>query len=433
MKLVAAVLAVASSVLLASCGGGGAATTQEGGILRIQPDPGTFYAGVPNEILISGGRMPYTMSSSDPTVLAIPATVNSGSIMVIPNNPGVVDPGLQPNEVPRRTVTVAARDVNGLFYDAAIAVLQNFLTGYGSSIVSTCPAPSAGAAVQACPGRESIITAVPVSQGTLYGLRTMRFEVIRGSFQFVVPETPSNPTRVLVNQYTIPTDHEGKAIARIYVAPNAGTQLATFRLTDVQSGVYVDTIFTISQAAGTIVAIPSELEFTAALATRCGTGSSQVYIFDGIPPYTATSTSIHVSVFPNSPNTNPGVFTVAATNDSVCGTFPVIFQDATGARVTVVVTTSAGSGTLPAMTIAPTAHTIGCASSASSTIIGGAGGYSVNSSDPSRVTAVVSGNTITFTRTGGPLGSGGNVSIPVTVTDGTTLTTVTVTVPATCT
>lgn len=432
-KLVATLLAVASSVILGSCGGGGAGTTNEGGNLIIQPAVGTFYAGVPSTIFVSGGRMPYNVTSSDQTLLAAPGQLNSGSFTVVPANPGVVDSGLDDTDVPRRTVTIEARDVNGLTQVASIAVLQNFLTGYGSRFISNCPAPTGGTAAQACPGRESIIQVSSISQGTRYGLRNIRFQVVRGNFQFVVPETPSNPGRVLSNEYTIPTDHTGVAIARIYVAPGAGTQLATFRMTDVLSGAYVDTVFTISQSAGALVAIPSAITFTGALSTRCGTGSTQIYIFDGIPPYTATSTSPHVSVFPVSPNTNPGIFTVAATNDAVCGLFPVIFQDATGARIIVEITTEGGSGTPPALAIAPTALTIACASSSSSTVIGGSGGYSANSADPSRVVASISGNTITFTRTGGPLASGGTVAVPVVISDGSSLVTVTVTVPATCT
>jgi len=82
---------------------------------------------------------------------------------------------------------------------------------------------------------------------------------LRGDFQFVVSETPSNLPAVLANCVDTQTDHSGAAIARIRVPANATTQLATLRLTDLGTGAQVDEIFTIVQGSivGTLTVLPN--------------------------------------------------------------------------------------------------------------------------------------------------------------------------------
>ena len=73
-----------------------------------------------------------------------------------------------------------------------------------------------------------------------------------------------------------------------------------------------------SIAAGTLTAIPSALSFTGLLTTDCGTGSATVSVLDGTPPYMAISSDISVRVTPATSNTNPGTFTIEATNPNLC-------------------------------------------------------------------------------------------------------------------
>src|SRR5258706_16290810 len=122
----------AASVLLAACGGGATTNPNQGGELTVAPSEGTFYAGVPSTITLSGGRTPYSLTSSDPTVLPVPATVNTHSIQVVPNNPGVIDTGLPPNSLPIRTVNVTVRDADssGGPQIIKIHVAVNYLLGY---------------------------------------------------------------------------------------------------------------------------------------------------------------------------------------------------------------------------------------------------------------------------------------------------------------
>src|SRR4029079_16788310 len=137
------------------------------------------------------------------------------------------------------------------------------------------------------------------------------------------------------------------------------------------------------------------------IAGVCGTGTAQFLVFDGVAPYSAISSSPHITVTPSSTGANPAVFTVTANNPNVCVTgATIVVTDAAGGRTTVTVATAEGSTQPtppPALTVSPTAITRVSATSGSVSIVGGTGGYFATSTHP-RVTAVVSGNTLTITR-----------------------------------
>lgn len=424
-----------SALLLASCGGGGASTPttpNPNAPLSILPAAASFYAGIPYTIQVAGGRRPYLLSSSDSTVLAVPGQLNANSFQVIPNNPGVIDPNLPPGSVPQRTANIQVRDQDGNQVTAAISVLQNFLTGYSTSFVSDCVLGG-----QACAGGETIVFVTPVTNGLLYGNRVIRFEVVRGNYQLVIPESPSNPTRTLANAYTTNTDHTGTAIARLVVASNAPGQLATIRIIDVATGVYTDQVFLISPtpSTGVVSIVPSSVTFTGLTNTRCGTGSADILVFGGNPPYTATSTNGAVAVTPNTSSTTPGRFTVTALNQSICGTFTVVVTDSTGSRAEVTVTTELGTTATPAVVVSPaTLSILACGGSGSVSVVGGGGtGLVANSSSPF-LGAALSGNTLTVTRLAGQGGVVNNTPTPftVSVTDGATSSTLTVNAPTNC-
>jgi len=91
-------------------------------------------------------------------------------------------------------------------------------------------------------------------------------------------------------------------------------------------------------------------------------------------------------------------------------------------------------GTAPAatpITVAPATMTLTCGGSGAATVVGGSGTYSASSSS-ARVTAAVAGNTVTITRLNGDGATVFPTSAVVTVTDGASVGSVTVTVPANC-
>jgi hypothetical protein len=438
-SLVSGAFALLAAVLLASCGGGGAATTSQGGAVSISPTVGTIYAGNPFTFQITGGRGPYTITSSEPALLPVPTTVTGTSFTVVANNPGVIDIGLEPGALPIRTVVITVREGNGTSAQSSMAVGQNFLTSYGISFApSSCPvAAGAEPSANPCAGGDTVITLSATFNGNLAGDRQFRLEALRGPFTFLVPGTGASGSIV-----TVTSDHSGTVTAILRVPAGVPTQIAVLRVVDVQTGVYTDHAFVISGSTSTLTAIPNTITFTGALTTQCGTGSADFLVFDGIAPYTATSSNPNITVTPSQSNSNPGRFTVTATNPNVCSTSTIVVQDSIASRTLVTVTTAAGTATPPAtavpLVVAPNQVTVGCGQSASVSIIGGgttttpATAYSASSANPN-ITVAISGRTLTITRTGAPPRIGAtNTTSAVTVTDGSQATNVTVTSPDTC-
>ena len=426
-------LALVSASILSSCGGGGASgegSPPIGGSVRILPGSGTFYAGIPVTFQVVGGRPPYTLSSSEPQLLSVPERLAGHSFTTVPNNPGVIDADLEPDQLPVRSVTLSVRDATGAINVATtVQVAQNFLTGYGIIITpSTCPPGT-----QACAGGESAISMQATFKGNLFGNQQFRFEVLRGNFSLRHPATGQVASSITLN-----SDHTGRIIGPFIVVPtNVPTQLAVIRVIHVPTGVYADHVFTISQRSATpstLAAVPDTFTFTGPLRGVCGTGVADFFVFDGVAPYTAISSNPAISVTPTVSTSQPGRFTIRADNPNACVSSTIVVTDSAGGRTTVRVNTVEGTATLPEppeppdLEVGPSSITLGCGQSGSVTVVGGTGVYSVNSTS-STVSATVSGNTVTITR----LNAGtGPTNVGLSITDGSQIVTVTATVPATC-
>jgi hypothetical protein len=179
-----------------------------------------------------------------------------------------------------------------------------------------------------------------------------------------------------------------------------------------------------------ITLLPATVTFTGTLSTRCGMGTADVMITGGTPPYTVTPIG-GLAVSPTTVGASGGVFSVTAPLAAApCSTnTSVVVTDSRGSITTLTVTIAAGSATAPALAVAPaTIASLACGTSSPVTVIGGAGPLSATSSHP-RITATLSGTTLTVTRLSPdplPLGSYPGTAT-VTVTDGTTISTITVT------
>jgi hypothetical protein len=433
---------IMASVLLGSCGGGGAASPGPiGGPPQIQPEVGTLYAGVEYTFTVSGGRPPYTMSSSEPQLLSVPTILNGNFFTVVPNNTGVVDTGLPPGSLPVRTVVISMRDTIGnTAATSGLTVAQNFFTGYGYTLayLSNCTAGSA------CAGGETALALSATIGGNLVGNRAYRFDIVRGPFFWV----NGNGT-IAGNSITVNTDHEGTAHVIFRVNNNVATQLAVFRVTDIATGTSTTHVFTIAgiPVSGALEVIPEELLFTGPNSATCGTGQADVLVFDGIPPYRATSSTANLTVTPETSNSNPGVFRIAATNPFVClADATVVITDSNNSRTTVTVDTALGAAAPPPnpITVIPGALPLDCGQQGSFTIAGGpttGGSFTISKPgivDP-RVTAVVASRNITITRNtpdaGAVLAPRVDETFTFTVTDSannTNTTTVSVVAPSVC-
>jgi hypothetical protein len=421
-------LALMAALLLAACGGGGAGRNpNEGGPISVSPESGTFYAGMPSMMSVSGGRAPYSLTSSEPGILPVPPIVNVNQFFVVPNNPGVVDVGLQPGQLPVRTVIISVRDSTGILVTSTIKVAQNFLTGYSMSFgASTCPANPP------CRGGETAVIFDTTTNGSLVGLRKYRLEAVRGPFKFVDPLSTNNTSSVI----TVDADHEGKITAVIRADGGVPSQVSIIRVTDVVSGASTERSFVITATSATtsLTLLPETLSFTGATATQCGTGTSDVLVLDGQGTITPIFANPGIIVTPVTPSGPIARFRVTAGDAVNCMTKePVLFQDSTGARATLTITTTKGPAATPppTMTVSPSTLTLACGTTGSVTAVGGSGNYSAASTHP-RVTAVVVGNRVDITRLNGePAATVYPTSAVVTVTDGATVKDVTVTITGT--
>jgi hypothetical protein len=419
----------AAALVLASCGGGGATSSPgSAGNLQLLPGAGSIYAGVPTTFNIVGGRAPYLVTSSEPTLIEVGFTTSSNDFTIVARNPGVIDPQSDPDEVPRRTVNIEVRDSNGRATTNTYFVLQNFFTGYGAFYANTCAAPTAADAPQACSGTDTVVNLVPVSNGTLYGDRDFELRKVRGDFQWVHENPATTPQ--LVDTIRVRTDHEGKAIIRMRVTIAAPTQIATYTVTDVATGATTTHNFIIVQQAAfdVITLVPNEVTFTGGLATECGLGSADVFVFGGTPPYTVTAPA-GLAISPTTVASSGGKFAVTAPRASApCPPdATVLVADSRGSIGTVTVIRAAGAGTPPKLAVSPdTIASLTCGAAIPVTVVGAAG-LTATSQHP-RITATVSGNTVMIRRLSpdpgpGPYPSSGTV----TVTDGSTIVTITIT------
>jgi hypothetical protein len=371
---------------LASCGGGGVSsdTGNVGGVFAINPGNGSLYAGIPVSFQVVGGQKPYTITSNEQTVIPLVAyRVDGNSFSVIPGNPGVIDAGLQPEDVPRRTVTLTVRDNRGVQINATYQVIRNFFTGYGIGLVSLDS--SCGAA---CPGVRSRLTLNPlIVDGLLPRNRTLRVSVVTGNFSMVVNQN----TGTLGQFVDVVTDESGFATTQLLPALGAPTQFATVRVTDVQSGLYRDHNFTITALSGPLTVLPEEVTIAGPNNITCGSGIASIIVTGGTPPYTATASAPQfITLFPDTLTTNGGTFSVniAAALPSGClQDAVVVVRDARGATDTFTINTELGTDPpIVPLSASPSTFCLADGDSANIAVIGGRMGKVVASSNTALAT-----------------------------------------------
>lgn len=428
----------ASALLVASCGGGGVSgsTGLSQGALQLLPGTGDLYAGVPFNFTIAGGRAPYFVTTDQQTLIPGPFTVNGNNFTVVPNNPGVVDVGQDPNQVPSRTINITVRDNAGTQISQSYSILQNFLTGYGFTVVSlsTCGVTGAEVSVAACAGFESRIDFRPTSAGVLRARRQIRFSINYGPFAYI-----QDDNQTLAATYTLTTDDLGRGTARLFAAANAFTQYASMRATDVATGAYVDFTFVLLSAPlGPLTAIPAALPtVTGGDTSSCGNGSSSIVVTGGAPPYTATSTApLSVLVSPATVATSGGTFNVIYGGGLPpnCGSGQVVITDSLGQVITVSAASAPGTGA-PVQPLSASPNPLCVAPlTGSGTILvsGGNPNKVVNTSNPAVAPIAPTSGTGNFNvSVGGGAGLMAGTAT-VTISDGASTRTVTVNRQATC-
>jgi len=289
--------AMAGVLSLAACGGGGGSPSQNNSsgsvTLAVLPASPTVYSGTPGSLTVSGGRGPYTVFSSDQTVLQVPSTT-SGTFAI---TPGTVSQDT--------TVQVTVRDAAGAIVTIPVVVkaglLVNSMTLKADDFASVCPndriestSPTDDVgSTWICSGQTGTV-GVRIQNANGGGLsgRPIQFDVIQGDFQIFTNAAGAPDTFGLT--YTVPTDQNGNAVVRIRANPAASQQLVIVQAKDVDSGNFVRGIFVIYQflqnGDNQMQVVPDTVTITGPDTLTCSSGvSNTFYVFGGKPPYTISN------------------------------------------------------------------------------------------------------------------------------------------------
>jgi hypothetical protein len=377
-------LALAGTLALTACGGGSGAINNPH-TPSPTPTPTLFtlpsgiviaYSQVPTTIKIVGGIPPYQALSNNSAVLPVPLNV-SGDTIVLVANPVAVG-----TDVP---VTVTVTDQSG---QAAIAnVTVRFAPLFENGLVVTPSSANCGNNV--CDGETASVRAVATGVGgaPLPG-RQIRFDVVFGPYAILT----SNPGVPVSSTLTVVTDAAGVADIQIQATPNATTQQAQIRATDLATGQQQIANFIVERRTSTnnLSVVPPTATIQTQFNNACSSGFViDYYIYGGTPPYTVAST------FPNGVVISPtvvatsGGFFRATTNGSCVNPLTFTIVDSAGKTTTATLINVPGTATPPAGgTPTPTVTPL---------VLAPTGGYTRNAA------FCQGGNTLTFTGNGGTL------------------------------
>jgi len=322
-----ALVALGGLLALGGCGGGSGAPNnpyQPGpatpGPLSILPPIVTAFANTPITLTISGGAAPFFVVSSNPAVLPVAQTPSGNTIVLLP---GTVTSDT--------SVTITVQDAIGQRATSTVTVkaapIFNTLT--------IKPASSACGVNAICSGQTATASVTVTGPGGV-GLpgRQVIFDVVDGDFGI----QSNNPATPLVSTLTAISDQFGVAQVIIQASPNAPTQPALLRATELTTGNQQTAQFTIVQTingSAVLSVVPPNVTFQGADTTQCSNNfRADYYIFGGTPPY-----QVHASVpiavtLARVPVLTAGGFFSAITNGTCVN--PEVFSivDATGLQTT---------------------------------------------------------------------------------------------------
>ena len=422
-RVSAAALLGAVAVLIGACGGGGASTTGAPGAstatLAVLPTTTAAYGNTSVTFTLSGGKPPYTASSSNSSLIPISTPVgNDGKLTVSPKTPAI-----------DTDVTLTFRDSSTAA--TSVTATANLKASTLSSSLTITPSASGTQCVGICSGGNGIASVQAVVAGVPGQGRSVRFDAFQGDFGFVAPGASlSDPT---VATITVTTDNQGFARVVIRAKNAAPSQSAIIQLVDVPSGEVRRFVFSISQVSSSteIVINPARFDWTSPFRDACViSGITNHYISGGIPPYTVSNTSPDFATFsPAIVLTEGGAVTVI-TKGFVCSSTGVSFvvRDSTSRTASFIVSNTIGPSTGPSVgsasgiqppTVTPNAlGPIACGASGSAFVdqanpTGAALTLSATSLEPNRVTALITNGQLTATRASNGVGGGSSVLVRV--------------------
>lgn len=404
-------LASAGTLLLAGCGGGSSSsssTTATSSTLTAAPATFVAFGDTANTVTITGGKGPFSVKSSDSTLLPVPATVSGATFTVVPRNLTTAT-----------AVTLTVTDSLGAT-SAVVATVTPATIPSGRVLVtpaanSACAAEN-NAAVSAatfCAGENGTASVtLKDSNGVALAGRDVRFEALTIGATMAATAGSQFYSRLV----TVKSDASGVATVALRADVESTSDIAFLRATDTVSGHRVDTWMTVLKVDGgksALGIVPASGGQFSAYASECPAVTREYGIHGGKAPYAVSLASGSTLVLGDG-KTNAtagtgitvaaagGRFTVsnAATTSCTASSNVVTVTDASGVTATMTHAVTPGTGTRPTAssdlvlsppTIAMTADVVSssCTSSkARYTISGGTAPYTVGASIP-QITAAL--------------------------------------------
>ena len=349
--------------------------------LAVSPSTLNLSSTKTQNITIIGGRPPFTITSSNPEILSVDATnsATQKTFTVLANRTSTrID-----------NIDVSIVDANGTTVSSKVSVIPFDVF---TSILVT-PSSTSGTAGPITAGQTGNVT---IKVNDTYAVpRALTLTNLLGDFSFV------NANQNGGIELTV--DSNGTIIAPLTTKAGATTQTGKFRVTDNQTGKYVDS--SIQIAGISLSASPDRFSATASTSTNCFTGQvGALQITGGTPPYTILSESPSVlTATPSTISQNGGATILTATG--VCPNavgMNLSITDATGTKTLVpYLSTPAPKVETPlvvALQILPTSLTGIAGDKMNAIIAGGTPPYTATVSNAKIATiAAITGNTIAIT------------------------------------
>lgn len=345
-----ALIGLTGILTLAGCGGGSGApnnpyipppTTP---VLTVQPTNLVAYTGVPTTVTITSGQGPFSVFSSDASVIPVTQSVAGQTIVVLAGQVSV-----------DTSVTLTVQDAFGATKLVSVSVkaapILNALafTPSGSDCGSDLCSGQAGIATVTATGPAGI----PLTS------RTIRFEVVYGPIGIMT----TNPATPVVQTSIVVTDNKGVATVGIAAVANSPTQPAQLRATDVTSGqqqiVNLTVVNNTTATQSPLAVVPNTATITAAYINVCSTGFRvNYYIYGGTPPYTIASSFPTGITLVNNFVAKSGGFFEAITNGTCVNPLTFTIVDSAGKQTTATIINNPGTASppsAPALAVSPAA------------------------------------------------------------------------------
>jgi hypothetical protein len=383
LRPILALFALVGMALLAGCGGGSGAPNNPyapppptPGPVVILPGVSTVYSGTPASLEITGGVPPYTVASSNSSILPVAQANTTGTIVLVAGN-----------VTSDTAVTLTVQDSIGQTGLAGVTVkaapIFNTLT--------VTPASTSCGANSLCSGQSATAKVTVTGPGGA-GIpsRQVRYDVVSGAYG-IKSNDPANP---FVSTLTVVSDQFGVAQVILQAVAGVATQPALLRATELTSGEQQTAQFTIVQTvngAAVLSIVPTDITFFGVDTTQCSNNfRGDYYIFGGSPPYQVFATPPGGVALASVPVTMEGGFFSVISNGSQCvNPETLLIVDAQGLQTTATFHNLPGTTPPtpptppPALVIAPTSYALtGCTSATTFTFLvtGGTPPYNASSS-----------------------------------------------------